>query len=96
MSKYEDLLRNAPRERLPLFLASSIHAFTIMARDPENSPTVNAAIINRIHRLAGHLMWLLDHGNALDVWRVRGIVEDLEHLVPSLRENATKRLRGEV
>ena len=96
MPKPENQLRAASRQQLLRFLAGSIHGFTIMAREPANSSDDNAAINERIHRLAGHLTRLLDASAALDDWAVTSIIDDLDHLAPSLRRSAAGHLRSGV
>lgn len=73
-------LTEAGRPRLLRYLARSIHGFTIMARDPDASEQMKAAINNRIHYLAGHLMGLTNAAEPLTQRRLDGILENVASL----------------
>ncbi len=79
MIDLREKLDGAERHRLLHYVARAIHGFTIMARDPDASEQMKAAINNRIHYLAGHLMGLTDPKALLTESRLDGI---LEHVAP--------------
>ena len=80
-------LATASRERVLRYLAGAIHAYTVMARDPDASDAHKADINNRIHYLAGHLTALTDAREPLTEWRLDGIVEHVAPLNSRLADN---------
>ncbi len=79
MTDLRQILHDAERPRLLRYLARAIHGFTIMARD-DASEEVKAAINNRIHYLAGHIVGLSDPAEALTQSRLDGIIEQVATL----------------
>lgn len=85
-------LSQVERFRLLRYIASGIHGLTIMARDPEGSPEAKAAINNRIHYLAGHLIGLADPNEPLTESRLNGVIELVGSLNRRLAENMLAQL----
>ena len=77
----------ATRERQLRYIASAIHGFTIMARDPDASEETRAKINNLIHYLAGHLIALTNPEEPLLESRLDAIMAYVEPLNSRLREN---------
>lgn len=92
--------RSASRERQLRYVATAIHGFTVMARDPDASEVIRSKINNLIHYLAGHLMAMIDHPNEpLSDSRVDAIVELVTHLnsrlAGDIRLSLVRQLRAE-
>ena len=87
-------LSEVERSRLLRYIAAGIHGFTVMARDPDGSPEAKAAINNRIHYLAGHLMALADPKEPLTQSRLDGVVELVGSLNRRLAENMVAQLES--
>lgn len=62
-----------------------------MARD-DVSEGVRAAINNRIHYLAGHIVGLCDPNEPLTETRLAGIIENVTALNPSIAEEIEVKL----
>jgi hypothetical protein len=92
MADLRDALGVASRERLLRYVASAIHGFTIMARDPGAGEQTKAEINNHIHYLAGHLMGLTDPEEPLTDSRLDGILEQVTPLNRRLAENIAAEL----
>jgi ribosomal protein S15P/S13E len=86
MSDLRNALAAAQRARLLRYLASAIHGFTIMARDPDMPGDQKAMINNRIHYLSGHLRSLTDPAEPLTEGRLDDVVEQIASLNQGLAE----------
>lgn len=84
-------LEAAPRERLLKYLASSIHGFTVMARDDLCNET-KASINNRIHYLSGHLKSLLDPEEPFSDWRLADVQQQVAPLYKVLADKMAAEL----
>lgn len=80
-------ISTASREHLLRYLAAAIHSYTVMARDPDAGGEQKAAINNRIHYLAGHLMALTNPEEPLTAGRLDGIMEHVAALNSRLADN---------
>lgn len=79
----------AAANRIPLlrYIASAIHSFTIMARDPDMGIEQKGMINNLIHYLAGHLNDLLDPDEQFSPYRLDDIIAISERLNSGLASN---------
>ncbi|MFC3712005.1 hypothetical protein ACFOMD_05450 [Sphingoaurantiacus capsulatus] len=72
--------------RLLRYIASAIHGFTIMARDPDTSAEERSRINNSIHYLAGYMMALTKADERLTDSRIDAILELVGRLESPLAE----------
>lgn len=92
MTDLRNELAAAQRSKLLRYLASAIHGFTIMARDPDVPVVEKDRINNTIHYLAGHLMALTEADEPLTGSRLDAIVELVRPLNSLLAQRSRERL----
>lgn len=92
MTDLRNELAAAQRSKLLRYLASAIHGFTIMARDPDAPVAEKDRINNTIHYLAGHLMALTEADEPLTDSRLDAIVELVRPLNSLLAQRSRERL----
>ena len=87
-------IQQAERWQLIRYIASAIHGYTIMNREPGLSVETKAEINQMIHYLAGHAMQLADPDKVIAEWQLDSLVESVSLLDPTLRSNARALLLG--
>ena len=95
MSDLRTELQKTERWRLIRYVASAIHDYTVMNRDPDLPAETKAEVNQMIHYLAGHSFGLAKADEPLMDWSLDGITRSVELLHPTLRKNIRARLSEE-